>query len=1195
MALCSNPASVGNGASTSISYGGLCGGASPTPTPSPTATPVPTPTPSITPGPVNTTVYPADQFRASFGVNMSYDEDGTNYSVMPSPGARATSDPTPLAYIKTIGGTTGVQFVRDGTGVLGYNISNYNLVWNQMYAGIGVQVEGSNVSSYTLAQIQTVPNNAVFGLEPINEWDVFTLPTYVATQNAANYGTSTITTQSSYYQRDLIPGSLYCFQDAKPECFNVGWSTTPATGAVLLPNGSFMYPHSSSTTIIAGTNNYNQMLSWGAWMAGPVRYYQPTFPIICPALAFPRNAQQFTQPALAGLCSVGNLHDYPEIAANPGGPTGDGSESYQLQGDGPCSWPPGNGTLTSYGFGYNTCSMAMEMGLANPQQYVFQGSVMPIPVWTTETSYHVEPIGDAYTTNSYAAIPDDTAVKYLARRYLFGFTHNRSLQFWFQMMDGTDAPTGGFCTYGMIRVGGNGNNQCHGNAATPDPLYISAPKAEFQAFQTLARYSYDSGCHYPTCALGVSNINITWSDPTLPLQEVNLKYSNGDLAVWFWQEGQSYNNHPPSPSPATTPTGCIATTSCYFSVPTRSETVVIPFMTSAVLSGLSSNGSDPTAAPTTVPAYDGTPENVSLCPITSVTQNCFGGLLPSTSLTVTNPGTANASVSVTSTDTPMVIRASFSGATPVPTPSAPPTSNPVSPNPSPSLYPGLPTATAPPAPPTPIPSFGIVGAPTIACSSNVAPNKTFSFALNQTAAFGDWLIVGVQQGGSTTPTNQASVNVTTPVTFETPSPGPTPIYSGGNFGQAGLFYKVAQGGETSVTMTNSGSNTFNYCAELYEVSHVLSIQAAISTVTSVVAASPTITAISPMAYAIGMYGLQNTDSGAAAGLSASLGTAGYTPVSVPVSSLYAGAANNIVGYSAYDLMSGAAPGSGQQTATIAGTNLAVSNGTAAMVVVNAPTPTPTATPAFGTGLSVTPVAYCPTSAAPATTVTCAFGTGIPGGTFTPTNGMKLVAFISAVGGTFMAQDNATGWTYLTGSRRTYGTGFNGAVIMNTKTSAGTETSFSITDATAQEMAITIVEVSHFGTQTNDNSSTAVSGNATNSASSFSPPAGGDLAVIAYTFNNANTGPPTGLSTQFSLSPNFPNVGFYPNSNWYPSTPVFNTATYSLGTFLPTQIVTWGVAPSTAQLIVNWALSGTNANFGTPAELDFYFVSAGAGP
>jgi hypothetical protein len=112
-------------------------------------------------------------------------------------------------------------------------------------------------------------------------------------------------------------------------------------------------------------------------------------------------------------------------------------------------------------------------------------------------------------------------------------------------------------------------------------------------------------------------------------------------------------------------------------------------MTSAQLVAIDSTASDPTPAPTTTTAPDGNTEaNVQLCAVGSASpapSNQFGCIGAATTMTVSNAGTASASVTLSVTDTPQFIQPVISGE-PSPVPTALATTNPL-PAGTPGVYP----------------------------------------------------------------------------------------------------------------------------------------------------------------------------------------------------------------------------------------------------------------------------------------------------------------------------------------------------------------------------------------------------------------------------------------------------------------------------------------------------------------------------
>lgn len=691
--------SAGNGGSISAAGNGCiaggpvgngtppCAGAgTPTPTPSTTATPVPTSTPLV----LTSKVLPADEVAdETASVNEAMCANGTNTGPVPSPSPSSTDSPV-VAYTKM----SGVRHIRDGW-LTCYNQSNYNTWWANLHTYEGISLIANEAAAYTTSDIQNAlsTNPALEGIEVNNEWDAFTFPSGADLGSASAVGATSITTGFQYLLSDMVPNSIYCVTSTQEECFNLTGITSNVIAKI---SPALQYAHASGSTLIRASTWEQDDANWLAWYSPLIRYYDPTFTVYGPSMSIGTSFYDMASYPYEQYINATEDHGYPSPAgSNPEGPTGDGSMSYTGVNNGACS----NNTSgdSAYGFGWNECTELYGAGVSDPEQYrtwdLTGTKQPPLKVETTEYSYDVVPIGAEYSSSFPGAIPDDTAVKYIARSYLLGALFDRTRIYWFQMADGTDGPSSGFCPFGLIRFN---------NCAPSDPTYPAAGdyvvKPEMLTWMTLIALLSDPGCKWPNCSFTPTAPAPLWSDPSLPLDNLNVQKSNGQEYIFAWLGEESYNYLNPS--------SCNATMDCYITVAPRTETVTIPYMTSATLQGFDATGTDPTPPPADYTAPDGYAEdNLVMCQQpNAVTTNYFGCATVPTNLQVTDPGTSGAYVTISVTDTPQWIMPVFNSSVASPAPSASPTTNPLPASTTPGLYPGMPTATPAPAPtatPTP--------------------------------------------------------------------------------------------------------------------------------------------------------------------------------------------------------------------------------------------------------------------------------------------------------------------------------------------------------------------------------------------------------------------------------------------------------------------------------------------------------------
>jgi hypothetical protein len=638
--------------------------ASPAPsvTPTPVYTTLPTPTPRPSATAINSYVEPADQFADMFAINTSYCEDGINVG---PPVPQPTSDPVSLQYLKL----SGFRHVREDGIYYCAQQSTEESMYQYLFANDGITVTSGTVGM-TLSQLQNVnaapPNGyggAVDALEFGNEWDDGKQP-LIPTASLNSVGSLVVNTAFNYAASYAIPNQTYEWMDGSGELMVISQTLGQSSFSIKTP---LLFNHQNGATFQRVGQFTSDVDTWLAYWSPQIRLYQPTFPVLGASLAFPRNAANFAGVGDGYLVNYIEDHGYP--GANfPEGPTGDSSVGLGTPAAGPCSVAGTQGS-----FGFNTCNAQVQAsGNQLPYTYLEPPAHQ---IWTTEIAWQVLPIGTAYSPHFPQGIPDDVAVKYDPRQsFLAAEQRSRARIYHFNLMEGQDAPNSDFCSYGYIRVQGNAGTTCSYAASLPNGIF---PKPEFYAMESLAHFFTDAGCHYPTCTFAPYSLAPTISSPGLPLNEANFEWSSGKIAVVLWLGAQSYD--------AITTGTCQATTSCYLTVAPVSETVTIPNMTSATLQGIDASSSDPTPAPGSTTAPDGTVEaNVQVCP-QPPTVNQFGCIKPATALTVTSPGTSTASVTFNVTDTPQWILPVISGE-PAPVPTALATSNPV-PAGTPGVYP----------------------------------------------------------------------------------------------------------------------------------------------------------------------------------------------------------------------------------------------------------------------------------------------------------------------------------------------------------------------------------------------------------------------------------------------------------------------------------------------------------------------------
>jgi hypothetical protein len=616
---------------------------------------------------VNNYVEQAGKFSDMFGTDVNWGTGTPNFGT-PPPVPNGNPDEPSVAYLKL----SGVKHVREACIFYCNYQSAEQTYYADLYAHEGIRMI-SGTSGMTLSELQNVQTNyggAIEGLEFGNEWDDGkTVP--IPLGAPATEGALQITTQNNYANTFIVPNSTYQFNDGSGEQFTVAVVVGQSAFNIKLP---LQHTHTATATFTRVGPFTNDTNNWLAYWSPQIRQYQPTFEIMGSSLAFPVNASQFTGIGNGYLVNSEEDHGYPNEGDNPEGTTGDSSQSLSANYTTPCS--AGN---TSYSWGYDTCqSQIQATGVAAPYSF---GLPPYFPVTTTEYAYEVVPPGTAYSASSNPyAIPDRIGVLYLSRAYLQAAAQQSRLHmYWFNLVEGQDAPAGAFCSYGLLRSQGSTTTSCsYGASLTPTGIF---PKPEFYTWESLIHYFSDPGCVFPTCTFTAYPLSVSFSAPGLPLNEANFEWSTGKIAIALWLGAQGYD--------AVTNASCQATTSCNLSVTPRTETVTIPFMTSAQLVAIDSTASDPTPAPTTTTAPDGNTEaNVQLCAVGSASpapSNQFGCIGAATTMTVSNAGTASASVTLSVTDTPQFIQPVISGQ-PSPVPTALATTNPL-PAGTPGVYP----------------------------------------------------------------------------------------------------------------------------------------------------------------------------------------------------------------------------------------------------------------------------------------------------------------------------------------------------------------------------------------------------------------------------------------------------------------------------------------------------------------------------
>jgi hypothetical protein len=249
-------------------------------------------------------------------------------------------------------------------------------------------------------------------------------------------------------------------------------------------------------------------------------------------------------------------------------------------------------------------------------------------------------------------------------------------------------------------------------------------------------------------------------------------------------------------------------------------------------------------------------------------------------------------------------------------------------------------ATPTPAPtpaPTATPDLGssVTTQPSVKCitqvnSGTTVPSSTFSFTLACTPNPGDALIASVYAADANAPVGPGALTADVPGGFTQLGTGPT---FSGSLGEADLSSKIATGTESTLTVTDPSFNAFAWAVTIYDVQNPGTVSTASVTTSTLSPVTPSIAATATNSLAIGLWGIQNTDTGPPnqPGLWPSGGWT-KTPGASPQYTRVAGATNNILQGSAYRTLTSTAP----FTVTGAfynGGNLATNSGVAQIVVV----------------------------------------------------------------------------------------------------------------------------------------------------------------------------------------------------------------------------------------------------------------------
>ena len=261
-----------------------------------------------------------------------------------------------------------------------------------------------------------------------------------------------------------------------------------------------------------------------------------TIPILADSQAAQADNAAFSGSGIEEFEDVGNLHDYPG-QRNPGGADGDGTRGY---GDIVADCGP-------YGaYWYNMCTESLQFKFSDNRRIVK-------PVWTTEVSYNVAPVGGPWNASQHP-IPDDVGVKYLPRLELFYLRNAHARVYWFELVDSASGCGNEFAQFGLVR------RDCRGGG-------VETPKPEYYALADMIKLFSDAGCRYPSCSFRTGNAVVTASGGDQSFQYHLFEKKDGTYLLAFWLERPDYNASSMDP--------CRLNLSCYTRVPPANVTMSI--------------------------------------------------------------------------------------------------------------------------------------------------------------------------------------------------------------------------------------------------------------------------------------------------------------------------------------------------------------------------------------------------------------------------------------------------------------------------------------------------------------------------------------------------------------------------------------------------------------------------------------------
>ena len=242
-------------------------------------------------------------------------------------------------------------------------------------------------------------------------------------------------------------------------------------------------------------------------------------------------AQQADNDAFAGsgidrFEDIGNVHDYP-LQRNPGGEDGTGTKGFggEFVGCGP------------YGaYWYNMCAQSLQFKFTENRRSVK-------PVWTTEVSYNVAPVGGPWNSLQHP-IPDDVAVKYLPRLELYYLGNAHARVYWFELVDSASGCGNVFGQFGLVR------RDCASGSLTPKP--------EYYALADMISLFGDPGCRVPTCSFRPGSLKVSTAATDPSLQFHLSEKHDGTYLLAFWLERPGYDADSTQP--------CRQDLSCYVRV-----------------------------------------------------------------------------------------------------------------------------------------------------------------------------------------------------------------------------------------------------------------------------------------------------------------------------------------------------------------------------------------------------------------------------------------------------------------------------------------------------------------------------------------------------------------------------------------------------------------------------------------------------